>query len=152
MCDYSLDKVASRPAQVGDKLVTTEFCASFTRGFSAEGQPNVAVCLLPGTEVAFEQNVVCETDRMFGIGWFKKEELAHKVARFRHIKPEDPHVHHDALEFPNGKILLLTQLKAGQHATVLQLPAASSEPVVEAAALSDSEEVLAFAPELGAAV
>ena len=52
MCDYSLDKVASRPAQVGDKLVTTEFCASFTRGFSAEGQPNVAVCLLPGTEVA----------------------------------------------------------------------------------------------------
>ena len=46
---------------------------------------------------------------MFGIGWFKKEELAHKVARFRHIKPGDPHVHHDALEFPNGKIVLLTQ-------------------------------------------
>ena len=74
------------------------------------------------------------------------------MARFRHIKPENPHVHHDALEFPNGKIVLLTQLKVGQHATVLQLPAASSEPVVEAAALSDSEEVLVFAPELGAAV
>ena len=153
MCDYSLHNVASRPAKVGDKLVTTEFYGSFTRGFSAEGKPNVAVCLLPGTEVAFEQNVVCETDRMFGIGWFKKEELAHKVARFRHIKPEDPHVHHDALEFPNGKIVLLTQLKAGQHARVLQLPAATTvEPVVEAAALSDSEEVRVLAPELGAAV
>ena len=152
MCDYSLDKVASRPAQVGDKLVTTEFCASFTRGFSAEGQPNVAVCLLPGTEVAFEQNVVCETDRMFGIGWFKKEELAHKVARFRHIKPEDPHVHHDALEFPNGKIVLLTQLKAGQHATVLQLPAASSiEPVEEELTSPRSEEVDLTAPSLSTA-
>ena len=152
MCDYSLHNVASRPAKVGDKLVTTEFYGSFTRGFSAEGKPNVAVCLLPGTEVAFEQKVVCDTNREFGIGWLKKEELAHNVARFRHIKPENPHVHHDALEFPNGKIVLLTQLKVGQHATVLQLPAASSEPVVEAAALSDSEEVRVLAPELGAAV
>jgi hypothetical protein len=32
-------------------------------------------------------------------------------------------VHHDALEFPNGKIILLARLYEGQHATVLQLPA-----------------------------
>jgi hypothetical protein len=42
MCDYSLDLVASRPAKVGDKLVTTEFQNSMTRGFAAIGEPNVA--------------------------------------------------------------------------------------------------------------
>ena len=30
---------------------------------------------------------------------------------------------HDALEFPNGEIMLVTRLCEGQHATVLQLPA-----------------------------
>ena len=57
MCDYSLHHVATRPAKVEDKLVTTKF--SITRGFSAVGEPGIAVCLLPGTEIAFEQNVEC---------------------------------------------------------------------------------------------
>ena len=57
MCDYSLHHVATRPAQIEDKLVTTKFNNSITRGFAAVGQPNVAVCLLPGTEVAFNENV-----------------------------------------------------------------------------------------------
>ena len=34
-----------------------------------------------------------------------------------------PDVHHDALEFPNGEIVLVSRLRQGQHATVLQLPA-----------------------------
>ena len=51
MCDYSLHYVASRPAKVGDKLITTRFRESSTRGFAAVGEPNVAVCLLPGTEI-----------------------------------------------------------------------------------------------------
>ena len=51
MCDYSLHLVASRPAKVGDKLTTTEFAKSITRGFAAVGEPEVAVCLLPGTEI-----------------------------------------------------------------------------------------------------
>jgi hypothetical protein len=55
MCDYSLHHVASRPARVGDKLVSTSFVNSGTRGFAAVGEPNVAVCLLPGTELAFEE-------------------------------------------------------------------------------------------------
>ena len=54
MCDYSLHHVANRPAKVGDKLVTTKFRESSTRGFAAIGEPNVAVCLLPGTEIAFK--------------------------------------------------------------------------------------------------
>jgi hypothetical protein len=58
MCDYSLHLVASRPAKVGDKLVSTNFANSMTRGFAAVGEPTVAVCLLPGTEVAFERDVI----------------------------------------------------------------------------------------------
>ena len=57
MCDYSLHGVATRPAKVGDKLVTTQFWNTTTRGFSAAEEPRVAVCLLPGTEVAFENKV-----------------------------------------------------------------------------------------------
>jgi hypothetical protein len=59
MCDYSLHQVATRQAQVADQLVTTKFPESITRGFAAVGEPDVAVCLLPGTEVAFERDVEC---------------------------------------------------------------------------------------------
>jgi hypothetical protein len=52
----------------------------------------------------------------------------HKVARFRQIDMNDPHVQHDALEFPNGQILKVTQLVDGQIATVLQLPVATEHP------------------------
>jgi hypothetical protein len=37
---------------------------------------------------------------------------------------DDPHVHHDALEFPGGQIVMVTRLIPGQTATVLQLLAA----------------------------
>ena len=35
--------------------------------------------------------------------------------------------HHDALEFPDGEIVLLTELREGQHVTVLQLPDAQAD-------------------------
>jgi hypothetical protein len=123
MCDYSLHHVASRPARVGDKLVTTQFNNSITRGFAAVGEPNVAVCLLPGTEVAFEKEI--EFERGFGLfsSWRREKKIGDKVARFRQLNADKPNVHHDALEFPNGEIVLITRLCEGQHATVLQLPA-----------------------------
>jgi hypothetical protein len=124
MCDYSLDLVASRPAKVGDELVTTMFQNSMTRGFAAIGEPNVAVCLLPGTEVVFEKDVSYE--RFFA--FLPHTKLGKKVARFRQINVDKPRVHHDALEFPDGETVLLTRLCEGQHATVLQLPA-SPRPV-----------------------
>ena len=46
MCDYSLHAVASRPAKVGETLITTTFPRSSTRGFAAESEPGMAVCLL----------------------------------------------------------------------------------------------------------
>ncbi len=119
MCDYSLHNVASRPAKIGDKLVATNFARTSTRGFSALGEPAVAVCLLPGTEIAFEEEVYYE--RAFGM--LGKTRLKHKVARFRQINADEPHVHHDALEFPDGQMVMVTRLTLGQQATVLQLPA-----------------------------
>ena len=117
MCDYSLHLVASRPAKVGDKLVTTRFPETITRGFASVDDRNVAVCLLPGTELAFEEEVRFETGFVFS--W----SLGHRVAKFQQVNKGRPNVHRDALEFPDGKIVLLTQLCEGQHATVLQLPA-----------------------------
>jgi len=123
MCDYSLHLVASRPARVGDKLVTTEFASSITRGFAAIGEPEVAVCLLPGTELAFEDDI--QYDRALRI--FGKARVNHKVARFRQVDMNDPNVHHDAIEFPDGQIVKVTRLVAGQTTTVLQLPAAAQQ-------------------------
>jgi hypothetical protein len=118
MCDYSLHNVATRPAQIEDKLVTTNFSNSMTRDFSAVGQPNVAVCLLPGTEIAFDENVKC--DRLGGI--LPSKKIGQRLARFRQINMKDRASHHDALEFPDGQVVLLTRLCTGQPATVLQLP------------------------------
>lgn len=123
MCDYSLHQVATRQAQVADQLVTTKFPESITRGFAAVGEPDVAVCLLPGTEVAFERDVECEPT--FGIGILPTRKLGQRLARFRQVDMDNPTAHHDALEFPNGQVVLLTRLCAGQHATVLQLPASA---------------------------
>ena len=119
MCDYSLHLVASRPAKVGEKLVSTRFPSSTTRGFASVEDWNVAVCLLPGTELAFEKEVQC--DSRFALR--STHQLRHRVAKFQQINKGQPNVHHDALEFPDGQTVLLTQLCEGQRATVLQLPA-----------------------------
>ena len=51
-----------------------------------------------------------------------KNRIEHTTAIFRQINMDKPATHHDALEFPDGKIVLLNHLKVGQKATVLQLP------------------------------
>jgi hypothetical protein len=117
MCDYSLQNVKSRAAQVGDKLTTRNF-GTGTRGFSAPEDSTTAVCLLPGTELAFSEPVaIC------GPGMIEPATIAHDTAIFRQVDKEQPSRHHDALEFPDGRMVLLTNLMDGQHATVLQLPA-----------------------------
>jgi hypothetical protein len=119
MCDYSLQNVKSRPAAVGDKLVTHNF-GSGTRGFAAPERPDVAVCLLPGTEIAFPNGFLI-THRSF-FGW-PKRRVRRTTAIFRQINKQSPNTHHDAIEFPDGHTVLLTSLRDGQLATVLQLPA-----------------------------
>ena len=134
MCDYSLHHVATRPAKIEDKLVATKFNNAITGGFTAVGEPNVAVCLLPGTEIAFDENVECEPS--FGIGILPNKKIRQRLARFRQINMDNPVTHHDALEFPDGQVVLITRLCVGQRATVLQLPAGvraapTEEAVVE---------------------
>lgn len=119
MCDYSLQHVASIPAKVGDRLVTTQFANSATRGFSAIGSPNVAVCLRPGTELAFDGDILC--DRPIRYSLFRRK-IASGVAIFRQVNVDQPYVHHDALEFPDGRFVMVTDLAPGQNAVVLQLP------------------------------
>jgi hypothetical protein len=99
---------------VGEKLVTYNF-GTGTRGFTAPEDRSVAVCILPGTELAFETPVRYQTTLMFA-------NTGHMVAIFRQINKGTPHTHHDALEFPDGEIVLLTRLCEGQRATVLTLP------------------------------
>jgi hypothetical protein len=114
MCDYSMQFVANRPARVGDRLVSTKFNNSITRDFCAVGAPSVAVCLLPGTEVAFDREVEFDL--------FLNRKVDARLARFRQVNIDNPDLHHDALEFPTGETVLVTQLHEGQRATVLQLP------------------------------
>ena len=117
MCDYSLLNVMSRPAKIGDKLTTHQFPAG-TRGFRAPENSAMAVCVRPGTELGFAREVTLAG----ALGW-RSRTICHQTAIFRQINKDLPHTHHDALEFPDGHIVLLTHLDVGQEATVLQLPA-----------------------------
>ena len=129
MCDYSLHSVKSRPAKVGDKLTTRDFRTG-TRGFAASEDVKVAVCVLPGTELSFADEVSCLPT---GLIFWRGKLIEHKTAIFRQINKDKVVAHHDALEFPDGQLVLLTCLSEGQQATVLQLPA-EPKTVVESEA------------------
>jgi hypothetical protein len=119
MCDYSLQNVSARPAKVGDKITTRDF-GSGTRGFCASEDAGVAVCVLPGTELSFAAEVACISTGFFP---WRNRVINHKTAIFRQINKDKLAAHHDALEFPDGRVILLTLLREGQQAAVLQLPA-----------------------------
>ena len=135
MCDYSLHSVRTRPAKVGEKLVTHNF-GTGTRGFAAPEDYSVAVCVLPGTELAFETSVRYQSTLMF------RANTGHTVAVFRQINKGAPHTNHDALEFPDGEIVLLTRLCEGQRATVLTLP---TQPKSVNAAEAEAQQRVAYA-------
>jgi hypothetical protein len=117
MCDYSLHAVKTRPAKVNDKLTVRMFGWS-TRGFAASEDRDVAVCLSPGTELSFVE----EVRKIHSWPW-SPPTIRHKTAIFSKVNQHNPTAHHDALEFPDGRIILVTFLELGQQATVLQLPA-----------------------------
>jgi hypothetical protein len=127
MCDYSLQQVQSRAAKVGDKLTTRNF-GTGTRGFAAPESPATAVCVLPGTELAFSEEIafVPPNGPRSDV-----QKAMYKTAVFRQVNKDMPRMHHDALEFPDGRTVLLTDLCDGQAAVVLQLPA---QPMTEAEA------------------
>jgi hypothetical protein len=137
MCDYSLENVASRPAAVADRLISSSFNNTTTRGFAAADDVNTAVCLRPGTELAFR------TPPVFEHPVTRQETIAPgNVARFRQINPDVSFTHHDALEFADGTIVLLTNLVKGQFATVLQLPSSDQKSGTESAANTADAELI----------
>ena len=78
------------------------------------------------SELAFAGEVACVPT---GLLWRKTRTIGHGTAIFRQLNKDKPAAHHDALEFPDGRIVLLTLLCEGQAASVLQLPA---QPKTEA--------------------
>jgi hypothetical protein len=67
----------------------------------------IAVCLCPGTVIAFEQNVFAEGmifRKTSTTGW--RDSVS--------IDLDKPTHQHDALEFSNGTIVLVTDLAPGQ--------------------------------------
>lgn len=129
MCDYSLENQISRAAEVGDKLVTSSFPMTPTRGFCAENDAGVAVCLAPGTEIAFAEPV--RYKGLWGpiVNYVKacmgRDMADAMLARFRQVGLDNPQTHHDAIELADGRVIKLTLLHEGQRARVLQLPAQS---------------------------
>jgi hypothetical protein len=72
--------------------------------------------MLPGTELAFTDDVKYDNR------WIWTRSIGSRVGKFGKIDPHVPERHHDAIEFPDGNYVLVTQLCEGQRATVLQLP------------------------------
>lgn len=130
MCDYSLHALASRPAKAGDRLVTSAFAGTTSRGFCAVDEPGVAVCLPPGAELAFEEEPTRGGWLATLLARFDVGHIGSKLARFRKLHPEYAQSHHDALEFANGKIAFVTSLRTGLNATVLQLPVIEPPTIV----------------------
>jgi hypothetical protein len=135
MCDYSLEHVASRPAAVADRLIVTGFPHTITRGFVGTGDPHTAVCLRPGTEIAFDHEPRYEHPITH---WHKT--ASSRVARFRQVDMHVAHMHHDALEFADGTIVPLARLLPGQWATVLQLPSMPLNDIVAQGAETEAAE------------
>lgn len=132
MCDYSLESIATVQAQVGDRLLVTNF-GTGTTGFSY-GNPDCAVCCQPGTEIAFDEPI-----KYYGPFGNGPHQTATKVAVFRQFNNSP--AHRDALEVPDDreirgiKVITLTRLVPNQTARVLQVPAVPhgekrEEPVV----------------------
>lgn len=120
MCDYSAKAVKQREAAKDDVLVSHALTAH-TRGFVGITDPSTAVCLLPGTQLAFDKPVEVESTglRSFIAG---ASNLGFTVATFCQVEKDNSRTHHDALEFPDGTTVKLNTLLPGQTATVIQLP------------------------------
>jgi hypothetical protein len=108
---------------VGETLISTTFRGTSTRGFASESNPAVAVCLRPGTELAFAEDVKYDNR------WIWTKAINFRVGKFGLIDPHIRDRHHDAIEFPDGSHVLVTQLCEGQRATVLQMPV--DHPIAE---------------------
>lgn len=130
MCDYSAQGVKTRAAVKAD-LLTTASISSHTTGFVGINDDSTAVCLRPGTELAFDSPVRARPDNNGIINALVNGSNKllgpvppdQKVATFMQVNQGMEQKHHDALIFLDGSVVLLHHLEHGQTAEVLSLPA-----------------------------
>src|SRR5271157_682577 len=120
MCDYSLEAMASRPAVVGEKLITHKF-ASHTTGFAEPNKTEMPVCVLPGSELAFDSPIKVN-EGSWSAGWIETTLDATVAVFAQDPKPEYGNTWRDCLELVDGRRFKLNQLIEGQTVSVLQLP------------------------------
>ncbi len=134
MCDFSAKAAKQRAAEQNDLLITRKI-STHTTGFTAVADPVTAVCLLPGTELAFDKNIVSlqaapksPLRMLLTAGGPTRVVHRFKTARFVQIEKDNANTHHDALMFPDGSTIKLNSLELEQTARVLQLPAKPKTP------------------------
>ena len=76
--------------------------------------------MMPGTEMAFAGEVMCLPTGL--LGW-KTRTINHQTAIFRQVNKDKSTAHDDALEFPDGRTVLLTSSCEGADGDSAQLPA-----------------------------
>jgi hypothetical protein len=116
MCDYSMHAVKNRKAVVGDKVRTSNFGGKSSPGLESLSEPGVAICLIPGTGVEFN-DPIHHTNEGRGphtITDFKITRYVRKEGHSTEFK--------DAFQFPDGTVMLMAYLPVGQHGTVTYVP------------------------------
>ena len=122
MCDYSVQAgKQQREAVRGNPLITKKI-SDHTIGFVDVNDQTTAVCLIPGTALAFDEPV------KFASGGGSIKSIPFAGAKFCQIEKGNALTHHDALAFPDGQTVKLTLLLEGQTAMVMELPAAPKTP------------------------
>ena len=102
MCDYSLHSVRSRPAKIGDKLMTKNF-GTGTRGFAPVTDASTAVCVLPGTELAFASEVRHADWTIRSLIKGARVKTPHKTAIFRQINKGQERIRPRCVRVPRWK-------------------------------------------------
>lgn len=116
---FDLVAKAYRPIAVDEQAEVLSLMGDVNAGLYLACRPRNCGLPASGTEVVFEETVYA------GGLLFRKN--IYRLARFRQINTDNTTQHHDALEFANGRTVLVTDLVAGQTAKILQLPVSRSE-------------------------
>jgi hypothetical protein len=134
MCDFSLHAAAQKPAEKGHKMKTARlaYTGGSSGGFFDADDPSVAVCLQPGTEVAFDKPPLLRRGFRAFVPSIIRRGLGEglpQMATFRKVDLSKTHTHHDALEFVGGRVVKIDDLKTGLSARVVSLPVSGDVPV-----------------------
>jgi hypothetical protein len=128
MCDYSMHAIKNRKAVVGDKVKTSDFARTSSPGLESITEPNLAICLIPGTGVEFDEPVQHRDVSVNGIG----VTLPFKIGRYVR-KPGHEAEFHDAFQFPDGTVVLMAYLVTNQTGTVTYVPEEVVKPTEQPA-------------------